>query len=603
MLRPPFPCLPAILVALCLFGAHLHSTTVVPFVNLAELTHASPVVVAARAMSPLETLFPDGQVFRDMQFSVVRTIKGPLQPGDAFSVRPYAFRQGDLHTVVEGDFEPEPGKTYLLYLSPAGDAWRPVMLSYYVFEEFTRDGEAFWMPSDDGRQIHAWPRPDGLAPEPLGVYRQQALELALKAQIESPATPWPGALLLADIPTDAWQATDRALPTDCDFTWSSVLVRWKNQTLNLRHNPTSAPADIVARLNAVTSAYATEYEGTDMSYPGAASPTYVPNCSGGGAQGGNFITYMTGLPGAAQNILIIFNDPCAQIADVSACAGTLAIGGFYYFSSTHAYKGDTWNDAGYGYTIVNDTIYPNCLSAVNYERMLTHEITHSHCMRHLTPSQYADQNMYPFCCNAIGAKDEECMDYVYEAVAAPVTLIEFRADAGPNGVVQLVWKTGLEYQNRYFEVEKSADGARYLPLIRMEPAIPDAPNTYEVTDANPFPGDNYYRLKQVDLDGTTSYLGIRQVTIDGPENELYAVPNPIVAGQPLSVYLPKSSGPGALLSLHDATGRAIFTLPVDHEETLAWDVPTIGLPNGAYWLVFGNGLEKWTTRIMIAPRR
>ncbi len=595
MLRPPF-FYPAILALACLFGAPLQSTTVIPFVNLAELTHASPVVVAARAMSPQETAFADGQVFRDTRFSVVRTIKGPLQPGDAFSVRPYAFRQGDMHAVIEGDFEPEPGKTYLLYLSPAGDAWRPVMLSYYVLEEFTHDGEAYWMPSEAARQIHAWPRPDGPAPEPLGVYRQQTLEAALKAQVAAPATPWPGVQLLAVVPPAGMQASDRALPTDCNFTWGVDLVRWENQTLNLRHNPTSAPSDIVARLTAVTSAYATEYEGTDMNYAGAASPVYVPNCVGGQAQGGNFTDYMDDLPGGSQNILVIFNDPCGQIADVNNCAGTLAIGGFYYFSSTHSYKGDTWKDAGYGFTIVNDTIYPNCLSAVNYERLLTHELTHAHCMGHLTPAQYNNQNMYPFCCNAIGVKDEECMDYVYDAFPAPVTLIAFRAEAGPNGGVQLFWETGLEYQNQYFEVEKSADGARFVPMVRVAPAVLNAPNTYEVTDANPFPGENYYRLKQVDFDGTVHYLGIRQV-VAAIEGSLYVAPNP-VQGTQMHVYLPVEI-PNGTLQLYNALGQLVFSRNIDeHEGRDPIDVPIAEGAKGTYMLVFKSDPGRVISRLV-----
>ncbi len=108
----------------------------------------------------------------------------------------------------------------------------------------------------------------------------------------------------------------------------------------------------------------------------------------------------------------------------------------------------------------------------------------------------------------------------------PIELIHFTAR--PNGkAVDLTWATATEKDNDYFTVERSRDGTRFDPLLR----VPGAGNStetlyyYEV-DERPLPGVSYYRLKQTDYDGTFSYSNVVAVRMPVDDKAFAVFPNP-----------------------------------------------------------------------------
>lgn len=523
----------------------------------------SDAVVVARA-DVQATVEVGGSRFERTTFSVKRAIKGPLAQDHFFHVFSLSFQNGDAFSAVDGDFKPETGRMYLLFLSKNNDAWQPVALSFYVLEEMTNAGQAYWAPLSNNGNIHLGTRPDGLLPEPLGVFEQSALENALLEQVTNPTWPWKGPGVAGGIPPGLAAAGQRALPSGCGFNWGGGLVRWENTNINLQHNATDAPSDIGTRLTNVHSELLSNYEGLALNYVGAASPTYTPDCSGGNPppQGNNLIAYLSGLPGGTQNIIVVFDDPCNRITDLNNCAGAFALSGFYWTVASHQYKGDTWKNAQYGYVVVNNGVYSNCLDAGEYELMLQHEITHAHCMQHLNDINYPNQNMNsPGCCNTINSKDEECMDYVYDLLLPlPVELVSFDA-VKANDRVKMEWSTASEFQNRHFEIERSANGAQFYPIGQVPSAAASGVQHYIFWDPAPLSGHNYYRLRQVDLDGTAHYLGIRYIVFDG-ETTLRLSPNPVVQGE-LTVSNVSETG---VLELLDASGRVMLQYHIDEDD-------------------------------------
>jgi len=85
----------------------------------------------------------------------------------------------------------------------------------------------------------------------------------------------------------------------------------------------------------------------------------------------------------------------------------------------------------------------------------------------------------------------------------PIELNAFTAQF--NGkTVDLKWETASELNNDYFIVERSADMKVFEEIVSMKGhGTTNEQNTYEVEDVNPFAGTNYYRLTQVDFDGTS----------------------------------------------------------------------------------------------------
>ncbi|MBX2922536.1 MAG: T9SS type A sorting domain-containing protein [Chitinophagaceae bacterium] len=94
------------------------------------------------------------------------------------------------------------------------------------------------------------------------------------------------------------------------------------------------------------------------------------------------------------------------------------------------------------------------------------------------------------------------------ASALPVSLTTFTARKVSDGVT-LEWTTASEQNNAYFEVLRSADSRNFSVIGRVEGAgTTSATNHYTLTDHAPLTGTNYYRLKQTDYDGKTTYSDI-----------------------------------------------------------------------------------------------
>jgi hypothetical protein len=87
----------------------------------------------------------------------------------------------------------------------------------------------------------------------------------------------------------------------------------------------------------------------------------------------------------------------------------------------------------------------------------------------------------------------------------PVTLALFHGQAC-NKDICLSWQTRSEINNDFFEVERSRDGILFVSIERVHTLANDGnskmPINYSATDRKVHEGVFYYRIKQVDRDGT-----------------------------------------------------------------------------------------------------
>ena len=118
-------------------------------------------------------------------------------------------------------------------------------------------------------------------------------------------------------------------------------------------------------------------------------------------------------------------------------------------------------------------------------------------------------------CEDNAAVDNHCTD----CSAAPVTWLTFRVMRA-GGAARLQWATGTEAQNAYFGVERAVDGGAYREIGRVTGAGTTSTTThYTYDDDDDAPaGLTYYRLRQVDHDGTTRYsrtVSVGAVDSDG----------------------------------------------------------------------------------------
>ncbi|MFT4876304.1 MAG: hypothetical protein ACI9AU_001285 [Bacteroidia bacterium] len=108
----------------------------------------------------------------------------------------------------------------------------------------------------------------------------------------------------------------------------------------------------------------------------------------------------------------------------------------------------------------------------------------------------------------------------------PMTLLSFTAKV-EGGHVQLNWVTTAEINNDYFDVEHSVDGINFTSISRIKGAGNSTQTlNYSTIHHTLSKGVSYYRLKQTDYDGKTSYSDKQTVEFETNEVIFDIYPNP-----------------------------------------------------------------------------
>ena len=169
----------------------------------------------------------------------------------------------------------------------------------------------------------------------------------------------------------------------------------------------------------------------------------------------------------------------------------------------------------------------------------------------------------------------------------PVELVSFTAQP-QGGDALLRWATASEKHNDHFDVEASTDGRTFDRIGQVAGHGSSASrHDYQLVDpaiAHYAASPVYYRLRQVDADGTFTYSPVR--TVAGGLAGLALFPNPAKPASALTATL-TGAAPGAAVLVFDAVGRLVLTLPADATGTAALAWPN-GLATGVYVVRTGS---------------
>lgn len=113
---------------------------------------------------------------------------------------------------------------------------------------------------------------------------------------------------------------------------------------------------------------------------------------------------------------------------------------------------------------------------------------------------------------------------VSSSIILPLNWLSFTA-VNCSGNTCLQWETENEQNTSHFEIEKSTDGKNFIKTETTASYNSPGKHTYHSTDYTPATGINFYRIKQVDLDGTYSYSNIISIRMN-PTDRITIVPNP-----------------------------------------------------------------------------
>ncbi len=166
----------------------------------------------------------------------------------------------------------------------------------------------------------------------------------------------------------------------------------------------------------------------------------------------------------------------------------------------------------------------------------------------------------------------------------PVELTSFSVSVSENTAI-LNWSTATETNNRGFAVERSYSGSAFQQVGFVEGfGTTTITRNYSFTDHNLLSGKYSYRLKQIDLDGTTSYSAVVNTEIGTPGQ--FALeqnyPNPFNPSTTISYSVPFDAD--VTIEVFNLLGQKVKTLMNDFKKTGRYQLTfnTDGLSSGTY---------------------
>jgi CshA-type fibril repeat protein len=181
----------------------------------------------------------------------------------------------------------------------------------------------------------------------------------------------------------------------------------------------------------------------------------------------------------------------------------------------------------------------------------------------------------------------------------PVELMAFAAKAVRKVDAQLSWRTASEKDNDHFDIERSLTGRAFEKLAAVQgQGSKPSPTDYAFTDAGIgrlVAGTVYYRLKQVDFDGNSSYSPVQTVAFaDSTPLAIGLYPSPAGSAATLDLrQLP--TGTYQVLVL-DATGRTVLSPALEAGRTHTLDLRQ--LATGTYLVRVQGAAGSFTLRLM-----
>jgi hypothetical protein len=170
----------------------------------------------------------------------------------------------------------------------------------------------------------------------------------------------------------------------------------------------------------------------------------------------------------------------------------------------------------------------------------------------------------------------------------PVEMLTLTASVR-NSKVQLLWSTASELNNRGFEIERSVNDYDNFVTVGFVDGKGSSTeiNYYSFIDNPQLSGVNqlYYRLKQVDFDGTYSYSDIVNVSYDVPAEFVLSqnFPNPFNPSTRISYFVPEESF--VSIKVYDFLGKEVTTLVNETKPTGSYELSfeASNLPSGTYF--------------------
>jgi len=142
-----------------------------------------------------------------------------------------------------------------------------------------------------------------------------------------------------------------------------------------------------------------------------------------------------------------------------------------------------------------------------------------------------------------------------------VNWLSFSVQKKDAHAVLLSWSTQNEVNNDRFEIERSADGISFTKTGSIKAMQTNGTKQYSFMDNLALNGTNYYRIKQVDKDGSYQYSSVQQIDIAAIAKRWNLFPNP--AKNNTTLYALNSYNK-ATIAVHDLSGKTVYQSTINN---------------------------------------
>ncbi len=157
--------------------------------------------------------------------------------------------------------------------------------------------------------------------------------------------------------------------------------------------------------------------------------------------------------------------------------------------------------------------------------------------------------------------------------------LSFEASTLKN-TVNLSWETGYEINTDSFIVERSIDIINWQKITAFDGAGTSSyVQQYTYIDKNPLNGISYYRIRQIDFNGTETYSKIEAIEVKNKVSNILLFPQP--SSSYVEVILKEYYGEPILFTIHSSTGNPVKKIASNSSSTYI-DLTTLN--KGAYFI-------------------
>ena len=185
-------------------------------------------------------------------------------------------------------------------------------------------------------------------------------------------------------------------------------------------------------------------------------------------------------------------------------------------------------------------------------------------------------------------------------VLIPVELTSFAGITENNDVI-LSWSTSTEVNNQGFEIQRKANSEyERIGFVEGNGTTTELQN-YTFRDENVNAGSYYYRLKQMDFDGTFEYSGEIAVEVSQPADYFLSqnYPNPFNPSTKISYAIAEDID--VTLKVFDVLGNEVATLINENQPAGNYDITfdAANLSSGVYYYTLQAGEFTSTKKLML----